>query len=115
MKASSYDSHCVIEHGRNRFSVYMDDVPTDQFTFLPPRFQMSELHPYDDADYAWAKFDGGNVKFYRSGKLIDQMAIHEYEEDDYEDYDEYVSDILDSVAVTLRELNTDVKPRISPW
>lgn len=111
---NKYDRYISVNHGPRKFGVHIDDFSDPKFNnWGMPRFQMSEIHPYDDAEYAWCKRSeklSNQVEFYRSGKFLDVMYIWAYEPDDYESYDAYVDDVLDDVAVTLRDLNKDVKP-----
>ena len=46
--------------------------------------QITQIHPYDDAEYSWAKsIDGGEqFSIYRAGKFIEQFAPSSFEEDE---------------------------------
>lgn len=115
IKASAeYPDYLTIQHGRQKFSVHMNDNGPYEGSFAA---QITEIHPYDDADYAWARIGfNGQVEFIKSGKVIDKMQLASYDPDDYEEYyenasvDTYISDMLDSVAVELMHINRDVKP-----
>ena len=110
IKASSYTSYFNINHGRQKFGVHFD--PNGQY---PGAFaaQITEIHPYDDAEYAWAKIEfNGQAKFIKEGKVIDKMQLPAYEEEDYESIEEYYNDMLDSVAVELSNMNKSVQPRM---
>ena len=111
----SYDNYLTINHGPRKFGVHIDEVDYSR-SFIPvPRFQISEIHPYDDAKYTWAKRSDNNsniVLFINDGKVIDKMHLWSYEPDDYENFDDYLNDILDDVAVELMSINSDVKPRM---
>lgn len=104
--ATQYSDSTTISHGNKRFFVHYD--PMDQFGGIYA--QISEIHPYDDAEYAWAKIDGLVAYFYQNGKVIDKMHLASYEEEDWETPAEYFDDVLDSVAVELIHINKDVKP-----
>ena len=111
--ASEYTSYITVNHGRQEFGVHINtDGP------YPGSFKasMTEIHPYDDGDYAWAKIEfNGLTKFIRNGKVIDKMQLPCYEEDDYEYIGEYLDEMLDSVAVELKNINKDVKSRMVHW
>lgn len=80
-----------------------------------PSFQVSEIHPYDDADYAWARcgyVGPQQVEFIRRGKVFDRMQWPTYDEDSYEDSTEYLNDLLDETCVRLLRYNEAVEPRI---
>ena len=77
--------------------------------------QLTRIAPYDDADYYWAKIgDGGTnfVKFIQDGKIRDRMQYWYYDQDDYEDVNEYLSDIMLDMCEQLDHYNDDIKPRI---
>ena len=117
IKASSqYPEYVNIQHGRQQFGVHIntEDGPYEG-TFAAT---VSEIHPYDDAEYTWAKIGfNGQVIFYRDGKVVDKMQLASYEPDDYEEQehgtsavDQYINDCLDTVATELLQMNRDVKP-----
>lgn len=104
--ATQYPNYMKLERGRNKFAVYYTD-PND---FGDMKAAVSEIHPYDDADYAWAKIEGLKVTFYNSKGVLDTMHLWSYEPDEYEDITEYVNDVLDTVCTDLLELNKSVAP-----
>lgn len=114
IKGSTYNKHVNIQHGRQKFSVHLDETGPYVGSFAA---QITEIHPYDDADYTWAKIDfNGQVKFIQDGKVIDKMQLPSYNPEDYEEYhenasvDAYINDMLDTVAVELMDINRDVEP-----
>ncbi len=115
IKASDqYPEYLTIQHGRRNFSVHLNHDGPYEGSFAA---QISEIHPYDDAEYTWAKIDfNGQVLYYRNGKLVDKSQLWSYDPDDYEEYyenaavDQYISDCLDSIVTDLLQLNRDVKP-----
>lgn len=111
--SSEYPDYMTIQHGRQRFSVHIDQEGPYRGSFAA---QITEIHPYDDADYAWAKIQfNGQVVFIKNGQIVDKMQLPTYEEDDYEEVasvDAYISDMLDTVAVELMYINKDVKPNM---
>ena len=113
--SSEYPEYINIQHGRQKFSVHINTDGPYEGSFAA---QISEIHPYDDAEYAWAKIGfNGQVIFYRNGKVEDKMQLAGYEPDDYEEQeygtsavDQYINDCLDIVATELLQMNRDVKP-----
>lgn len=98
------------DRGRDSFSVHIYDSDP-----IHLKFQVSEIHPYDLAKYAWARcgYKGAlYVEFIKNGKVIDSMQMHYYDEEDYEDETEYVNDIIDRVCVELADMNSTVEPII---
>ena len=103
------------------FRGYIDRSPAKP-PMLMPRFQLSEIHPYDLQEYVWARRNdrqSNRIDFYRNGKLIDSMTIADYDPDDYDsgsgpegDFNEYVNDILRDVMRELRSYNRKYEARI---
>ena len=108
-RSSDYDDHIFYERNNQEFSVYT------KFADDPDNFQcqISEVHPYDLAEYTSATKDSPvGVTFYRNGRRVGQMRVPEYFEDDYEDATEYVNEVIDRICVELMHRNADVEPRI---
>lgn len=113
VKASQYNSYFTINHGKQKFSVHINTDGPYPGSFAA---QVSEIHPYDDAEYAWAKVEfNGLTKFIKEGKIIDKMQLPTYEEDDYESVGEYADEMLDSIAVELMNINKDVEQVMVHW
>lgn len=75
--------------------------------------QVSEIHPYDDAEYAWARKDSPtSASVFKGGKLIDTVNLPEWDEDSYEDATEYVNEIIDILCTEIGDINSNVEPRI---
>ena len=116
IKASSeYNDYLTIKHGNRQFGVHINEDGPYEGSFAA---SISEIHPYDDAEYTWAKIGfNGQTIFYRNGKVVDKMQLAGYEPDDYEEQehgtssvDQYINDCLDTVATELLQMNRDVKP-----
>ena len=112
--SSEYPDFITIEHGKRKFAVHINENGPYEGSFAA---QVSEIHPYDDAEYTWAKIGfNGQVIFYRNGKVEDKMQLAAYEPDDYEEHygeaavNSYINECLDTVAVELLQMNKDVKP-----
>lgn len=111
---TEYPDYITITHGHRQFGVHINDDGPYEGSFAA---SISEIHPYDDAEYTWAKIGfNGQTIFYRNGKVVDKMQLASYEPDDYEEYyegaavDTYINDCLDTVATELLQMNRDVKP-----
>ena len=109
--SSPYENTYSFEHGPNKkFLAQWNDSDN-----IIRNGQVTAIHPYDDAEYAWAKIDGPKVTFIKDGKVLDHMTIADYDEDWWDDgngggYDAYISDVFDTIAVELLNFNRDVKP-----
>ena len=104
---SEFKDYTVIRVDNTRFTVNYtaeDDMLKNIY--------MHEIHPYDDAEYAYARmYSPVEIAFYRNGKIIDKMQIAEYDEDvDELSFDEYLDDVFTSIATELRNINKYVKP-----
>lgn len=73
--------------------------------------QVTEIHPYDDAEYWWAKIDTGTIEYIYRGKVKDSEYYLTPEDEDVED-DEYCDVISDRAIKKLYELNKDITPRM---
>lgn len=100
--------------GKKRFSVHynnIDNGPAADPVCMLRQFkaQVSEIHPYDDADYAWANLSKGVVDYYRSNKHIDKSYYGTSDDMDVEN-EEWCDAVLYAVAENLADLNRDVEP-----
>lgn len=73
--------------------------------------QITQIHPYDEAEYSWAKsLDGGEqFSIYRSGKFIEQFAPASFEEDEESGIKNFN---WNEVARELLRLDKNVEARI---
>lgn len=114
--SSEYDQYMTNTLDRQKFGVHYTKVyngpdadPVDMCRKF--KFQVSEIHPYDDAEYTWAKGENGIIKYIRNGKEVDRT--HYMTADDWEmDNEEWCDYIIRVAMEDLTELNKDVKPRM---
>lgn len=78
----------------------------DQF-----KADVSEIHPYDLAEYAWATLEKGEVRYYKNGKLIDRTFYFNSDDIGIED-SEWADDVIMDVCDHLIKLNKNVEQRI---
>lgn len=78
----------------------------DQF-----KANVSEIHPYDLAEYAWATLENGVVRYYKNGKLIDRTFYFNSDDIGIED-SEWADDVIMDVCDHLIKLNKNVEQRI---
>lgn len=73
--------------------------------------QITQIHPYDEAEYSWAKsIDGGEqFSIYRAGKFIEQFAPASFEEDEESGIKNFN---WNEVARELLRLDKNVEARI---
>lgn len=111
VKAASepYDNRFTYTRGNQKFAVYtFNEYDPDSF-----KCQVSELHAYDDADYAWGEKDRPNsVAIYQGGKRIKRIQVPEWDADMYETENEYYDEVIDRICVALRNINRGVEPRM---
>lgn len=112
IEASTYDyTDSWVERVDNyRYSI------RSKYTDDPYNFQcyITEIHPYDDADYCWIRKDMPNsASVYKNGRKIDTIPLADW--DDYEEeYEGDAQDFIHNMVVVLceelRECNRDIKP-----
>lgn len=73
--------------------------------------QVFSIHPYDEAEYSWAKSVDGGEQFsiYRAGKFIEQFAPKSFEEDEESGIKNFN---WNEVARELLRLDKNVESRI---
>lgn len=109
--SSPYTKYNSYQRGRQKYSVHFNE-PENPIDF---KAQITEIHPYDDADYVWARIGAKGameVEFVQNYKVIDRMQMHYYDDEDYENVDEYYDEIIDRVCIELSYFNKDVEPRM---
>ena len=107
--AQDYENFFTMFRGKQKYAVRTSfEQDPDSF-----QFQVSEIHPYDMAEYAWAKkWSPASVSIYRDGKEISNFPVPEYDEDIYSSPEEYENELLDITFVALQNANADVVPMI---
>ena len=121
--ASDFDESNTYEYGGQKYMIH-DTESSDPLLPGYKILQISEIHPYDDADYAWAIYDAADNPNYacivRNGKTEDRIAISPWADNEeyYEEYydadsalDQYRDEVIIQLVYALRESNEDVKPR----
>lgn len=114
IKCSRFGSHFIDEnwHGTgNKYSIYLNNE--DNLSELS--MQISGLHPYDDAEYAWARVERFNptvAQIIKNGKFLSSVKMDEYNETEWENKDEYINEFIDRIIYELETVNKDVEPKI---
>ena len=106
--STQYPHYMSYNYGRHKFAIHY----TDPNGAGDMKAQISSVHPYDDADYTWAKITGPQVIFYRDGKEIDRMTLPAYDPEDYESLDEYIDETIDSICAELINFDKDIQLRM---
>ena len=98
-----YDEYARIKMPRGfcDCSVYLKDRDSNNFAF-----QVSEIHPYDEADYVWAQARNGIIKFVQGNKVV---ATMQYDKGDT------CEEVLEKAIGVMRDLNKDVEPTKAIW
>ena len=111
--STGYANEITETHAGVKYSIKTTEVDNspeaDPFKlFQDFKGQVSEIHPYDDADYAWATFATGVVKYYRGSKLVDKSYYGDA--NDFEaETNEWCQLVVDNVIDNLQDLNKNVK------
>ena len=75
--------------------------------------QISRLGAYDDAEYWWARINGGGlIELIYDGKVREEVEFKEFDEDAYETVSEYMNEMVEYAAELLREKNKNIEPRM---
>lgn len=86
----------------------LNEYDPDSFQFI-----VTELHPYDLAEYAWAKkVSPVEVAIIRDGKIESYIPLPEWDWDCYEDENEYYDELIGLTCVALKAANKSVEPMI---
>ena len=112
VNASAYGSQTFIEVEGVKFSVKDKPLHWCEYGLSDYAAQITEIHPYDDAEYYWAKIEGANAKFILDRSVKSSMQLPTFDEDKYADESEYINTIIDIVCRELRRLNKNINPRI---
>lgn len=76
---------------------------------------ISGIHPYDDAEYAWARVETSKpnvANIYKNGSLLATVNMPVYDPEEWEYPEEYVDDFIDRIIIKLEHVNKDVKPKM---
>ncbi len=107
--STTYTDHWTYTRNNQKFHVKAKYIDEPEYF----QCQISEIHPYDLAEYVWVKKDSPvDATFYQKGKNIGSISVPEWDEDDYEDATEYVNEVVDMLCVELRHMNKQIEPRI---
>ena len=114
--ADNYDEYNTITYQRTKYSIHYTHINTDPNAdslqmFKEFKATVSEIHPYDDADYTWAQIENGIIKYIKNGKVIDKSYYMTAEDWDLEN-NEWCDAVIDEAVYNLAELNKDVEPKM---
>ena len=114
IKCSRFGTHYIEEnwHGTGqKYSIYLNNEDNPDEISM----QISGIHPYDDAEYAFARvesFRPNVAQIIKNGSFLSSVKMQPYNEEDWEDVNEYVNDFIDRVIAELERVNEDVEPKI---
>lgn len=114
-RSKSPDYHVTGVYDKTSYSVSVyytyEDVNYDIY--------VSEIHPYDDAEYAWAyakdvEYRPRTMNICRGNKKIDTIYLDDYDLDQsgFESPEDFYNHIGYIVTSYLRDYNKDVEPRM---
>lgn len=110
-----WNRHVATYNGQ-RYSVRyntIDSSPEADPTRMLALFegQVSEIHPYDEGSYAWARFDHGKVAYIRDGHVVDTSYYTSADDCDIEN-PEWCDSVIEGIMENLEYLNAYVEERI---
>ena len=111
-----YDSYQTARYQGVMFGIHYTEVNTSQDADSNEMFnrfkaQISEIHPYDDGNYAWAKIEAGVIKIIRDGRSIDTSYYFTADDMDVEN-EEWCEIVCNQAIEALRKTNKSVQPRM---
>lgn len=114
--ANKYPEYMKVSRGRQHFSVHynlIDNSPSADAHQMWLEFQasVSSIHPYDDAEYAWAQIENGHINVIKDGKVIQQYYYFDADDMDIENT-EWCDAIIEQAIDYISEINDKVQPRI---
>lgn len=114
--ASQYTDTQTMKYGSKEYMIHYTDtsnIPYDDEEALIYSLQMqiSVISPYDDATYAWAKYENGTIYFIKDGKQIDSVVIGT-PSDSGVDFNEYAENVAYTAMENLDYLNKDVEKQM---
>lgn len=114
--ASSYNKYAKISRGNQNFSVHYNEIYNDPSAdahqmWLDFKAQVSMLRPYDDAEYAWAQIQNGEIRIIKNNKVIQTYYYLDADDMDVENV-EWCDEVIDQAIYYLSKANAGIEPRI---
>lgn len=106
----------VARYKGTQYSLRYNDVDTSpeasaQDMFNQFKCQVSEIHPYDDAEYAWAKIENRKITIIQDRKVVDSILYFNADDADV-DNPEWCEYVVDRAIQRLYEINKNIEPAI---
>ena len=114
--SSKYNRYMKASRDGQDFSIHYTEVDTSPGAdpwkmFNEYKATVSEIHPYDDAEYAWAQIENGVIKYIQDGKVVDKSYYMTADDWDIEN-NEWCDSVINEAMDTLNQINSSVQPRI---
>lgn len=114
--ASSYNKYAKISRGNQNFSVHYNEIYNDPSAdahqmWLDFKAQVSMLRPYDDAEYAWAQIQNGQIQIIKNNKVIQTYNYLDADDMDVENV-EWCDEVIDQAIYYLSKANAGIEPKI---
>lgn len=110
-----YDTLQGARYENVNYHIYYVEVDSQNSSsdemFNKLKAQITEIHPYDDADYVWARIESGMIKFIQNKKVIQTNYYFSPDDMDIENTD-WIETICDDAIITMRDMNQSVVPRM---
>ena len=114
-EADNYSDYQKIYYGRHEFSCHITDpdenLPDNEITQIF-KASLREIHPYDDAEYYWAKIENLYIHYIYRGKVVDKERYDFYDSEEFESVFEWENVVLEDAMRGLIERNKNIEPRI---
>lgn len=116
--SSLYPKNRMVTAGSKRFSVKYNEVDASSNADSMKAWQqfhaqVTEVHPYDEAEYAWARIGHrcGVIDYIKNGKIID-TSYYSDAEDANMSITEWYDSVIDMAIENLLDINKDVKSKM---
>lgn len=114
--ASAYTNTKTMKYGSKEYMIHYTDtsrIPYDDEDGLihSLKMQISVISPYDDASYAWAKYEDGTIYFIKDGKQVDSIVLGTPSDSDVE-FNEYTEDVAYTAMQNLDYMNRNVEKKM---
>ena len=114
--SSDYTKYMTRTLHRQMFGIHYTEVDTSPEADALEMFRqfkatVSEIHPYDDADYVWAKIENGVIKYIKDRKLVDKSYYMTADDWDVEN-SEWCDEVINQAMEDLLQLNKAVERRM---
>lgn len=114
--AQQFNQHLTTNYKGQRYLIQYAAVDTspeaDSWNMFRDFYgQVTETHPYDEGDYAWASFKNGVVRYYRNGSIVEKSYYMDADDMNVEN-SEWCDAVISNIVEILYSLNQGVEKQM---